>query len=310
MNKIKIGTRGSKLAVHQTDQVIKLIKQAVPQIEVEKVIVKTLGDKVQNLPLFKVGGQGLFIKEIEKALLDRRIDLAVHCLKDVPHQMSQGLELAAYGMLEDARDCFLSPKYATLNDLPPGAVLGTSSLRRRAQLAAIRPDLKFSDLRGNLDTRMQKLEDGEIDAMVLAAAGLLRFNLEHKAGEFFSIEKMTPPAGQGIIAIQCRSSETEEIQKLLTAFACEKSRIRAECERAFLEELQGGCQTPMAIHAEISGQTLTAWSFIGTPDASKTIRRKDVGTINSPKMLGQIAAAAVIAAGGKELLVKTQEGSK
>jgi hydroxymethylbilane synthase len=305
--KIKVGTRGSKLALHQTRQVIELIRSAQPDCEIEEVIVKTLGDKVQNLPLFKVGGQGLFIKEIENALLDKRIDLAVHSLKDVPHQMSEGLELVAYGLLEDARDCFLSFKFNSLKDTPPGAIIGTSSLRRRAQISAIRNDLKFSDFRGNLDTRLKKLEEGEVDAIILAAAGLKRFDQSDKIGELFAIDQLTPPAGQGIIAVQCRSEDSAAMRAVLKNFACPVSQIRARCERAFLKELQGGCQTPMAIHAMVEQDSITAYSFVGTADASKTIRRVDTGHISEPEKLGQKAAAALIAAGAADLLVKSQE---
>ncbi len=169
--KIRYGTRGSKLALHQTRHVIELAASTQPGIEFEEVVIKTLGDQVTGLPLFKVGGQGLFIKEIEQALLDRRIDIAVHSLKDVPHQTAAGLCLLAIGGREDARDCFLSKRYRNFTDLPAGAVIGTSSLRRRAQLSLMRQDLRFSDFRGNLDSRLKKLEDGEVDAIILAAAG-------------------------------------------------------------------------------------------------------------------------------------------
>lgn len=308
--KIKIGTRGSKLALHQTRQVIGYIKQQVSNCEIEEVIVKTLGDKVTDLPLFKVGGQGLFIKEIEQALIDGRIDMAVHSLKDVPHEIATGLTLAAYGMPQDPRDCFLSKKFESLQQMPAGSIIGTSSLRRRAQISALRPDLSFSDFRGNLDTRLQKLENGEVDAIILAAAGLLRFDQAHKINEYFSINELTPPAGQGLITVQCRSADIEAFMPMLDSFACEKSKARALCERAFLEELQGGCQTPMAIHATIRGNELVAHSFIGAVDASKTLRRNDSGPLNMPEHLGKKVAAALIAAGGLELLAKNQEDTK
>ncbi|MFZ5951592.1 MAG: hydroxymethylbilane synthase, partial [Candidatus Rifleibacteriota bacterium] len=271
--KIKVGTRGSKLALHQTRQVIDLIKKQQPDCEIEEVIIKTLGDQVTGLPLFKVGGQGLFIKEIEQALLDQKIDLAVHSLKDVPHQVADGLELAAFGLPKDARDCFLSRDFPNLASLPAGSIVGTSSLRRRSQLARIRPDIVFSDFRGNLDTRLKKLEEGEVDAIILAAAGLLRFDQAEKIGEYFPVSVLTPPAGQGLIAVECRAEDSKRLIPLLQKFACLDSRQRALCERAFLRKIQGGCQTPMAAHAIIDGDLMTIHSYIGLPDGSKAVRR-------------------------------------
>lgn len=305
--KLKVGTRGSKLALHQTRQVIELIRQQQPDCEIEEVVIKTLGDKVTDLPLFKVGGQGLFIKEIEQALLDGRIDIAVHSLKDVPHQIAEGLELIAFGLHQDARDCFLSFRHKSLKTLPHGALVGTSSLRRRSQLAQLRPDLRFSDFRGNLDTRLQKLEQGEVDAIILAAAGLLRFEQGEKIGEFFAIDQLTPPAGQGIIAVECRSDDREKVAAALKKFSDRYCLIRALCERAFLRELQGGCQTPMAVHAIIEGAKIKLYSFIGNADGSKTIRRVDQGPLDQPKRLGIQAAMALIDAGGLDLLVKADK---
>ncbi|GAB4274615.1 MAG: hydroxymethylbilane synthase [Candidatus Rifleibacteriota bacterium] len=300
--KLKIGTRGSKLALHQTRQVAGLIKTHKPECEIEEVIIKTLGDRVKDMPLFKVGGQGLFIKEIENALLDGRIDIAVHSLKDVPHQIAEGLVLAGFGLAKDARDCFLSEKYSSLNQLPSGAIVGTSSLRRRSQIAAIRPDLVFSDFRGNLDTRLQKLKDGEVDAIVLAAAGLIRLGQAGKIGELFPIEKITPPAGQGLIAVQCRKEDYDKVTDHLKLFNCEVSKIRALCERAFLQEIQGGCQTPLAAHAMINGETVRLYTFVGTPDGAKTIRRCDCGSIHEPEALGKQAAMAIVSGGATEII--------
>jgi hydroxymethylbilane synthase len=306
MKKLKVGTRGSKLALLQTRQVIELIKKTLPEIEIEEVIVKTLGDKVQDLPLFKVGGQGLFIKAIEDALLEKRIDIAVHSLKDVPHQMSEGLDIAAYGLTVDPRDCFLSDKYDSFSGLPENSLIGTSSLRRRSQLARLRPNIRFSDFRGNLDTRMKKLEAGEVDAIIVAAAGLERYNMKDRAKEIFPVDKIVPPAGQGIIAAQCRIEDLETVKNALSAFSCKKSRIRAICERAFLIELQGGCQTPMAVHAVLdnNSESLTVYSFIGTADGSKTISRTDTGPASEPEKLGKKAAMALADAGGLKFLVK------
>lgn len=307
--KIRVGTRGSKLALHQTRQVIDLIRHQMPDCEIEEIIVKTLGDKVTDLPLFKVGGQGLFIKEIENALLEKRIDIAVHSLKDVPHRIADGLELVAYGLPQDPRDCFLSYRCKSLQAMPAGAIIGTSSLRRRSQIAEMRPDVKFSDFRGNLDTRLKKLEDGEVDAIILAAAGLLRFEQGDRICEYFPIRTITPPAGQGLIAVECRREDSAELTLALQKFACRLSRYRALCERAFLRELQGGCQTPMAVNAEIVGHKITLHSFIGSADGTKTIRRSDSGPLDQAELIGRRAATALIDAGGLELLVKC-EGEK
>lgn len=302
--KIRYGTRGSKLALHQTRHVIELAASTQPGIEFEEVVIKTLGDQVTGLPLFKVGGQGLFIKEIEQALLDRRIDIAVHSLKDVPHQTAAGLCLLAIGGREDARDCFLSKKYRNFTDLPAGAVIGTSSLRRRAQLSLMRQDLRFSDFRGNLDSRLKKLEDGEVDAIILAAAGLMRFGWGDRIGHFFSVEELTPPAGQGLLAVECRKDDVDRLMPLFTSFADETAATRAAAERAFLSRLQGGCQTPMAAHAEISSGMIRLHSFIGTPDGTVCIRREHTGPCSHAAELGHKAAGEIIAAGGREFISK------
>lgn len=302
--KIRYGTRGSKLALHQTRHVIDIARSSGPEVEFEEIIIKTLGDQVTNMPLFKVGGQGLFIKEIEQALLDGQIDIAVHSLKDVPHAIADGLCLVAIGCPEDPRDCFLSTRYKSFSELAPGSVLGTSSLRRRSQLSVLRQDLQFSDFRGNLDTRLKKLEDGEVDAIILAAAGLLRFDWGNRIGHYFAVDEMTPPAGQGLLAVECRCADADRFLPVLAGFADENSAIRAAAERAFLAELQGGCQTPMAAHAEINGDQIHLHSFIGTPDGKMTLRRLHHGHISQAAELGHKAAGEIIAAGGRAFISK------
>lgn len=302
--KIRYGTRGSKLALHQTRHVIDIARKTAGQIEFEEIVIKTLGDQVTNMPLFKVGGQGLFIKEIEQALLDGQIDIAIHSLKDVPHAIADGLCLLATGCPEDARDCFLSAKYKTFYDLPSGSVLGTSSLRRRAQLSVLRDDLQFSDFRGNLDTRLKKLEEGEVDAIILAAAGLLRFGWSDRIGQYFAIDEMTPPAGQGLLTIQCRNEDADRLRPIFAGFSDLNASLRATAERAFLGELQGGCQTPMAAHAVIDGDQLQFHSFIGTPDGRKTLRRLHIGACSQAEEIGHLAASEIIAAGGRDFISK------
>lgn len=302
--KISYGTRGSKLALHQTRQVISLVSSANPELEFAEVIIKTLGDQVTGLPLFKVGGQGLFIKEIEQALLDRRIDIAVHSLKDVPHAIAEGLCLLAVGGREDARDCFISTRYADFAALPAEAVVGTSSLRRRSQLSLLRQDIRFSDFRGNLDSRLKKLEDGEVDAIILAAAGLKRFGWADRINHYFSLEELTPPAGQGLLTVQCRCEDIERFTPLFKIFSDETATIRANAERAFLSHLQGGCQTPMAVHAEVSGGFIRLHSYIGTPDGRQSLRRLHTGPCSHAAELGHKAAGELIVAGGREFINK------
>jgi hydroxymethylbilane synthase len=277
-------------------------QQCVPDCEFAEVVIKTLGDQVTNVPLFKVGGQGLFIKEIEQALLEGRIDVAVHSLKDMPHAMSPGLSILAAGCLEDARDCFVSLKHESFVALPAGAVIGTSSLRRRAQLSSLRQDLQFSDFRGNLDTRLKKLEEGEVDAIILAAAGIHRFGWQQRIRHYFSIEEMTPPAGQGIIAIQCRSTDVARFLPVFASFADPIAAARAEAERAFLGVLQGGCTTPMAVHAEIAGDAVILHSFVGAVDGTRVIRNCHTGKVAQAAELGRISAEAMLAAGAADLI--------
>jgi hydroxymethylbilane synthase len=296
--KVKFGTRGSKLALLQTRTVIDEIKKN-HSIQAEEVIIKTLGDKVTDVPLFKVGGQGLFIKEIENALLNEKIDIAVHSLKDVPHKIADGLTMLAYCLPEDPRDAFLSINYNSLSDLPTGAKVGTSSLRRRAQLSILRPDLAFTDFRGNLDTRLAKLEEGAVDAIILASAGLNRSGLQEKIKAHFPIGIMTPPAGQGIVALECREKDKEKLLPIVTQIICKNSQIRAKAERAFLAKLQGGCQTPMAVFAAVKNETIMLETFIGEPDGANSMRKTFYGNSNEPEQLGNIAAEELIKLGAK-----------
>lgn len=298
--KIKYGTRGSKLAVLQTRQTVEILKKTLPEVEFEEHIIKTLGDKVTDMPLFKVGGQGLFIKEIETELLEKRIDIAVHSLKDMPHEMSEGLCLLAVGLEEDPRDCLISIKYSSYKEIPAGAVIGTSSLRRRAQLALLREDLIFSDYRGNLDTRLKKLEDGEADAIVIAAAGLKRMQLENKVREYFSVNEIIPPAGQGLLAIQCRTDDKERFFPLIKNFASESAMIRTRAEREFLRILQGGCKTPMAAHAQVTGDKIILQTFFADDSGKNTIKNIHTGAVEKPEELGEEAAREILAA--KEIL--------
>ncbi len=302
--KLRYGTRGSKLALHQTRFAIEKLKKANKDCEFEEVVIKTLGDKVTGLPLFKVGGQGLFIKEIEQALLEKRIDIAVHSLKDVPSKLADGLTLLAAGCSEDPRDCFISNKYKSFEQMPIEAIIGTSSLRRRSQLSVLKPKAKFSDFRGNLDTRLKKLEDGEVDAIILAAAGISRFGWQDKITEYFKIDDLTPAAGQGLLAIECREEDVDFLKPLLSEFEDEDAMLRCRAERMFLEILQGGCQTPMAIYAEVTKDDMILHSFIGSPDGVDTIRNLHIGSKNKPEELGREAAEEILEMGGDRFNLK------
>lgn len=300
--KIIYGTRGSKLALHQCRSAINMAREANPNIEFEEVVVKTLGDRVQDMPLFKVGGQGLFIKDIENALLEKRIDVAVHSLKDMPHAMTEELSLLAVGCPQDPRDCYLSVKYPEFDKLPEGALLGTSSLRRRAQLMVMRNDLRFADFRGNLDSRLRKLQEGEVDAIILAAAGLCRFGWQNKINQCFSIEEMVPPVGQGLLGLQCRSEDLARLKGIFTSFSDPDSEIRAVAERAFQKRLQGGCQTPMAAHAVINNDELILHAFIGSQCGTKIIKKTIRAKANEAQAAGIAAAEQLIEDGALELI--------
>lgn len=242
MSMLRIGTRASKLALWQAHHVAKQLQAYGCQIHLEKISTK--GDEIQDRSLMDIGGKGLFLKEIEQALLDERIDVAVHSLKDVPHTLPEGLCLAAILPRTDSGDAFVSTVYSCLADLPMGAVVGTSSLRRREQLQELRPDLQFRILRGNIDTRLKRLDDGEFAAIVLAAAGLVRLGLSHRTREILDI---VPCAGQGAIAIECRTQDTE-IRERLQALHDPMTACCVEIERQFLRAVSGDCKTPIGCH--------------------------------------------------------------
>lgn len=300
---IRLGTRGSKLALWQTRHVAKLLCDRDPDITIEEVLIKTLGDRVTDLPLFKVGGQGLFVAEIERALQEHRIDVAVHSLKDLPHAEAEGLCLAAVTAREDGRDALLSKSGLPLVKLSAGAKIGTSSLRRRAQLARLRPDLVFVDCRGNLDTRLRKLDEGEFDAIVLAAAGLRRLGWADRIVETFPPETLIPAAGQGMLGIQCRADDHDLIRVLADILEEPRARACATAERAFLHRLQGGCQTPMGIYAEPSTDaSLKLTAFAASPDGLAYCRADLSGPMSEAARLGQHIAETLLEAGAADII--------
>ncbi|RMA97009.1 hydroxymethylbilane synthase [Hydrogenothermus marinus] len=299
--KIRIGTRGSKLALWQANFVASKLKKHFPEIEIEIIKIKTKGDKILDVPLAKIGGKGLFVKEIEDALLKNEIDIAVHSLKDVPTYFPDGLGLTAIMEREDPRDAFLSVKYNSLNELPKGASVGTSSLRRKVQLKLKRSDLNIKDLRGNVDTRIRKLEEGQYDAIILAYAGLKRLGLENKVKQILDIDIMLPAVAQGFLAIETRL-EDKKTNNIISTLNHKESEIRAKAERAFLKTLEGGCQVPLAGYSEIKDGKLYLTGFISDLEAKRVFKDKISGNLEEAEDLGINLAKNLLEKGAKEVL--------
>ena len=301
MRKIIVGSRRSKLAITQTNWVINQLKAlGVPyEFEVKEIVTK--GDKILDVTLSKVGGKGLFVKEIEQALLDKEIDMAVHSMKDMPAVLPEGLTIGCIPPREDHRDALISKNHVKLADLKPGAIVGTSSLRRSAQILAKRPDLEIKWIRGNIDTRLEKLQTEEYDAIILAAAGLARMGWKQEVvTEFLDDTLCVPAVGQGALSIECRIDDAEllaQLQKL----TCEKTKLAVEAERAFLDKMEGGCQVPIAgfaVAKEDGEMALTA--LVASPDG-KVIYKEEVSGTN-PVQIGQQAAVLISEKGGKKLI--------
>ncbi|MDQ0417263.1 hydroxymethylbilane synthase [Croceifilum oryzae] len=299
MRTIVVGTRKSKLAMTQTNWVIDRLKEMEPNLTVELEKIVTKGDKILDVTLSKVGGKGLFVKEIESALLNGEIDLAVHSMKDLPAEMPEGLTIGAVPVREDVRDCFLSRDGSTLEELPSGAIVGTSSLRRQAQVLAIRPDLRVESIRGNIDTRVQKMNDGQFDAIILATAGLNRISWQEDIAELISVKTMLPAVGQGALAIQCREDD-REIRALLAKINHEETARAVRAERAFLQAFNGGCHLPIAAYAQICEGQVHLKGLVGDPTGKKMIADTIIGK-NEMKM-GRELANRLIELGADELL--------
>lgn len=297
MAKLRIGSRGSQLALWQANHVATLLREQGHAVEIE--VIKTTGDKITSVALAKVGTKGMFTKEIEEALHDHRVDLAVHSLKDVPTELEHEFELAAIMKREDPRDAFISVKFSSLDDLPHGAKVGTSSLRRQCQLKSVRPDLEIFPLRGNVDTRIRKLESGEYDAIILAAAGVRRLGLETHVRSRISADIMCPAVGQGALAIEIRRGDQQT--KTLLAFLNDADTHAAiDCERALLGSLGGGCQVPIGAYAEKRGGRLYLRAMVGRPDGSQILREQADGT--DGVKLGRETAQTLLWRGGDKIL--------
>ena len=300
---LRIATRKSPLALWQAEEVARRLRAAHPGLEVELVGMTTRGDRILDTPLARVGGKGLFVKELEQGMLEGRADIAVHSMKDVPMAFPPGLGLAVILEREDPRDAFVSNEHAGLDDLPEGAVVGTSSLRRQCQLRARRPDLEVRDLRGNVNTRLSKLDDGEYDAIILAAAGLIRLGFEQRITAFIEPEQSLPAIGQGAIGIECRSDD-EAVLTLLAPLDDPDTHVRVAAERAFNARLNGGCQVPIAGHAVLEGDTLHLRGLVGAVDGSRIVDGEIRGPRNEAESLGVQLAEELLGRGADALLAE------
>ena len=297
MPKLRIGSRGSQLALWQANHVSALLRARGHDVEIE--IIHTTGDKITDVALAKVGTKGMFTKEIEEALAAGQVDLAVHSLKDLPTELPSGFEIAAITERQDPRDAFCSLHSASFQELPQGARVGTSSLRRQAQLKAVRQDLDIHPLRGNVDTRLRKLEQGEYDAIILAVAGLKRLGKTELIQQMIPIEVMCPAAGQGALAIEIREGD-EAIRQQVNFLNDPAARAATICERALLNRLGGGCQVPIGALAEMRNGKLHLESIVADPDGSKVLRDSRDG--DDPEALGNAAGEALLARGGDQIL--------
>ncbi len=300
---IKIGTRGSQLALWQANWVKSALESRNPGISVDLLVIKTKGDKILDVPLAKIGGKGLFVKEIEEALLDGRIDLAVHSMKDMPAEIPDGLCICAIPERENPKDVLISRNGLKFHELPEGSTVGTGSLRRAAQLRYKRPDLLISPLRGNLDTRLRKLETGDMDAVILAAAGLRRLQFEHKITEYLDPEIMLPAAGQGALCIETRENDSD-IASVVSGLDDPETRITVTGERAFLNRLEGGCQIPVAAHGTVEENLLVLSGLVAEPDGSLIIRDRLSGTVAASESIGIQLAENLLSMGAKQILEK------
>jgi hydroxymethylbilane synthase len=298
---IRIATRKSPLALWQANFVKDRLQEQHPELHVEFLGIQTVADKMFNTPLNKIGGKGLFVKELEQAILDHHADIAVHSIKDMPVELPDGLALTVICKREDPRDAFVSPHYKSILDLPIGSVLGTSSLRRKAQALALRPDLEVKPLRGNVGTRLQKLQDGEFDAIILAAAGLKRLQLEHLIASYFSIQDMLPAAGQGAIGIECRAGD-DAITSLLKPLDDLDTRFEILAERAVTAKLGGSCQLPIAAHARCEDNMLTLNALVGTSDGRLLLQTQQSGPKTSAQEIGLTGAQDLITQGAEEII--------
>ena len=304
---LKIGTRGSKLALWQANWVRTALEKAHPDIAVELIIIKTKGDKIQDVPLAKVGGKGLFVKEIEEALLDQRIDLAVHSMKDMPGEIPPGLCIGPVPAREMPVDVLISGNGQTLSELKKGASIGTSSLRRAAQLLHLRPDIEIVPLRGNLDTRLRKLDEGQMDAIVLAAAGVRRLGLENRVTEYLDPARMLPAVAQGALCIEIRE-EDPETDRLVRVLNQPETRTVVLGERAFLHRLEGSCQIPVAGYGTVENGRFTINGLVANLDGTVVLQEIAAGQAEKAREIGVELAEKLLAMGADRILQELTGG--
>ncbi|MBH0021906.1 hydroxymethylbilane synthase [Pseudoalteromonas sp. SWXJ133] len=300
---VRIATRKSALALWQAEFVKAELERFHADVRVELVPMSTQGDIILDTPLAKIGGKGLFVKELEQAMLDGRADIAVHSMKDVPVEFPEGLELYTICEREDPRDAFVSNNFANLNELPQGAIVGTSSLRRQCQIKALRPDLDIRDLRGNVNTRLGKLDDGQYDAIILAAAGLIRLEMESRIADYIEPEVSLPANGQGAVGIECRIDD-EVTKALLAPLEHTQTRIRVNAERAMNRHLEGGCQVPIGAYALVDGEQVHLRGLVGAVDGSEILRDEVTGHVNDAEKLGIELAKKLLAQGADKILAE------
>lgn len=301
MQSLKIATRQSPLALWQAEYIKAQLQQLHPGLQVELVTFVTQGDKILDTPLAKIGGKGLFVKELENALLDGRADLAVHSMKDVPMELPEGLSLAVICQREDPADAFVSNTYAQLDDLPQGATLGTSSLRRKCQIQAWRPDLNIIDLRGNVGTRLSKLDAGQYDAIILAAAGLKRLGLHTRIRETLATRLSLPAVGQGALGLECRQGD-QRVLALIQPLSDQTTEICVRAERAFNHRLQGGCQVPIAGFAVLQQDSIYMQGRVGSVDGQELLKAEISGAAADGEALGRQLAEQLLLQGADRLL--------
>lgn len=298
---IKVGTRGSKLALTQTNAVVESLKKAVPEIQVEICVIKTSGDIMQDVSLLQIGGQGVFVKEIEEALLSGSIDLAVHSMKDVPGDIPEGLTFAAILPREDVRDVLVSKGRIKFEFLPKGAKIGTGSLRRGAQIKSILPDVNVIPLRGNIDTRLKKIETENLTGVILAAAGMKRLGYVETVTQFLPTEIMLPAVGQGALGLQVRKEDTK-LAEYCGRLNHATTAAEVTAERSYLRALGGGCRLPIAAYGLLEGKRLTLEGLVAAPNGSSVIRDKVWGELREAEDMGRRLADMIMERGGKKLL--------
>ncbi len=305
---LRIATRQSRLALWQAEHVAALLRNKHPGLNVVLVPMTTQGDRILDRPLADIGGKGLFIKELELAMSEHRADIAVHSMKDVPTEMPPGFTLAAMLPRADPRDAFVSTRYQSFASLPQGARVGTSSLRRQCQLKSARPDLDLITLRGNVDTRLRKLDEEHYDAIILAAAGLIRLGLQSRITEYFTPEQSVPAVGQGIIGIECRDDDATNIG-YVRALNDPRSWQCCVAERSFAKRLEGSCQSPIAGFATLDGEQLQLHGVVGSPDGHEMYRGSHSGTVADAEAIGVRLAEELLKAGAAQLLERLRQES-